>query len=68
MYKWPDGRVYEGMWFRNKMHGVGKFTWPNGCKYEGDYNLDKREGYGIYEWLDFFKKFNHFFNCFYEKA
>ena len=47
-YLWPDGRSYDGMWFRNKMQGKGKFKWPNGCFYEGDYNNDKREGYGLY--------------------
>ena len=52
-YIWPDGRTYDGMWFKNKMHGNGQFTWPNGCKYEGDYYNDKRDGYGVYDWLDY---------------
>ena len=35
VYIWPDGRRYEGNYFKNKKSGHGIFYWPNGCKYEG---------------------------------
>jgi hypothetical protein len=41
MYIWKDGRIYNGEWLDNKMHGTGLFTWPDGRKYEGEYINDK---------------------------
>ena len=55
MYSWPDGRKYNGEWFRNKMHGKGKITWVDGREYEGEYVDDKKHGYGIFKWLIYFK-------------
>ena len=26
MFRWPDGRKYEGEWLQGKQHGYGKFT------------------------------------------
>ena len=49
-YCWFDGRVYDGDWKANKMHGEGIFTWPNGRKYVGSFAYDKKEGYGTHEW------------------
>jgi hypothetical protein len=30
VYKWADGRVFEGDWINNKMDGEGLFTWSDG--------------------------------------
>jgi hypothetical protein len=35
VYKWADGRIFEGDWKNNKMEGQGVFTWPDGRRYEG---------------------------------
>lgn len=29
------GRVYEGQFHKNKMHGLGTFQWSNGNKFIG---------------------------------
>ena len=50
MYKWVDGRKYDGEWNNNKMHGFGVFEWPDGRKYTGGYVEDKKEGEGTMEW------------------
>ena len=52
VYKWNDGRVYEGMWNASKMHGLGKLTWPDGRYYEGEYVDDQKEGRGVFVWAD----------------
>jgi len=26
IYRWADGRVYEGNWFNGKQHGTGKYV------------------------------------------
>jgi hypothetical protein len=36
-YTWPDGRMYEGEWQQNKMHGAGKYTDANGHKWAGQF-------------------------------
>jgi hypothetical protein len=35
VFKWPDGRVYEGDYLNDKKHGNGKVSWPDGREYEG---------------------------------
>ncbi len=35
IFKWPDGRVYEGDYYEDKKHGFGIVKWPNGKVYEG---------------------------------
>ncbi len=35
IFKWPDGRVYEGVYYEDKKHGFGIVKWPNGKVYEG---------------------------------
>ncbi len=27
IYHWSDGRVYNGEWLNNNMHGKGVYTW-----------------------------------------
>jgi hypothetical protein len=34
-YVWPDGKMYEGYWEKNKMHGQGILIWRDGKRYEG---------------------------------
>ena len=34
-YIWPDGKMYEGQWEKNKMHGHGVLVWRDGKRYEG---------------------------------
>ncbi len=29
VYKWSDGRVYDGNWLRGKQHGNGKYLLPD---------------------------------------
>ena len=33
MYKWADGRIYDGDFRDNKMHGKGVYKWPNKGEY-----------------------------------
>ena len=35
VFKWPDGRQYEGEYKDDKKNGHGKFTWPDGRVYDG---------------------------------
>jgi len=37
VYRWNDGRVYNGQWKANRMHGVGSLEYPDGRKYEGEW-------------------------------
>lgn len=52
VYRWPDGRVYEGNWERSRQHGQGEFRWPDGRVYRGQYKDGKMHGSGILEWPD----------------
>ena len=60
MYSWPNGRIYEGNWFKGNQHGEGKLTnskrqvkigiWEYGVLVEyldGDKSTrDKRSSFG----------------------
>ena len=35
IFKWPDGRVYEGEYKNDKKDGYGEFEWADGRKYKG---------------------------------
>lgn len=35
IFRWPDGRVYEGDYVDDKKEGLGKVIWPDGRIYEG---------------------------------
>ena len=50
LYKWSDGKYYEGDWLNNKMHGNGKMVWSDGRVYEGEFFEDKKHGFGTYIW------------------
>ena len=40
--------VYEGNWYQNKQHGMGKRTFEDGDYYEGDFKQGFACGYGVY--------------------
>ncbi|CAJ1413004.1 unnamed protein product [Effrenium voratum] len=44
VYRWSDGRKFEGQWAHNRMHGYGLFTWVDGRSYEGQYVNDQKDG------------------------
>jgi hypothetical protein len=35
VFKWLDGRRYEGNYVNDKKEGQGEFYWPDGKKYIG---------------------------------
>ena len=35
VFKFADGKYYEGFYFNDKKHGYGIFHWANGKRYEG---------------------------------
>ncbi len=37
IFKWPDGRVYDGDYAHDKKHGFGRVCWPDGREYEGEW-------------------------------
>lgn len=37
IFKWPDGRVYDGDYANDKKHGFGRVCWPDGREYEGEW-------------------------------
>lgn len=43
---WPDGRKYEGDFFKDNKHGFGIMEWSNGKKYEGLWFKGKQHGKG----------------------
>jgi hypothetical protein len=42
VYKWADGRKYDGEWLNNNMHGNGSYSWKDGREYAGQYLNDKK--------------------------
>ncbi|KAL3903994.1 MAG: hypothetical protein SGARI_005131, partial [Bacillariaceae sp.] len=51
IYKWHDGRIYDGEFLEDKRHGKGKFIWPDGAVYIGDFD-GRYEGQGTCTWED----------------
>ena len=37
IFKWADGRVYEGDYVDDKKHGFGRVIWPDDREYEGEW-------------------------------
>ena len=35
VYKWPDGRKYEGEYHMDKKEGYGVYYWPDGRIHDG---------------------------------
>ena len=52
IYKWGDGKTYEGNWEHGEMHGKGKFIWPDGRKFDGNYRFGKKYGMGTFYYKD----------------
>lgn len=52
IYRWPNGRIYHGQWFADKMHGEGTESWPNGSRYHGQFRENRRSGHGTFTWYD----------------
>jgi hypothetical protein len=52
IFRWQDGRSYDGTWLNNKMEGEGKFTYADKSRYVGQYKADKKHGKGKYYWND----------------
>ncbi len=48
VYYWPDGRVYEGQFVKNKKSGFGVYTWSDGRRFEGYWYDGKQHGLGSY--------------------
>ena len=41
VFKWSDGRRYEGFYIDDKKEGHGVFEWPDGRKYIGNWQNGK---------------------------
>lgn len=41
LYKWPDGRSYDGEYCDDKKHGYGQYTWADGRQYSGTWKEGK---------------------------
>jgi hypothetical protein len=37
LFKWTDGREYNGNYLKGKKHGKGVFKYQNGDSYNGDW-------------------------------
>lgn len=48
VYKWRDGKQYEGSFDRDNKHGFGVFRWPDGRCYKGYWKKGKQHGLAIY--------------------
>lgn len=48
IYKWPDGRQYEGNYYDDKKEGFGVYTYPDGRCYKGNWKGGKQHGEGIF--------------------
>jgi hypothetical protein len=46
LYRWPDGREYDGSWRNGKPDGMGQETRPDGERYRGTWAGGKRVGHG----------------------
>ena len=46
LFKWPDGRKYEGEYNKDKKEGYGIFYWPDGRIFKGNWMGGKQHGDG----------------------
>jgi hypothetical protein len=48
IFRWPDGRIYEGEFVNDLKQGKGRIMWPDGNKvYDGEWNNDHPHGIGV---------------------
>lgn len=52
IFKWPDGRTYNGDYLNDQKHGYGEFTWPDGRYYKGYWKEGKQHGKGVMKTAD----------------
>jgi hypothetical protein len=38
IFRWNDGKVYEGHFDKGELHGTGKITYPNGQAAKGTWH------------------------------
>ena len=48
VFRWNDGRVYEGHFVNDKKEGYGELKWGDGRKYEGQWKNGKQDGMGFF--------------------
>ena len=46
IFKWPDGRKYEGDYKKDKKEGFGIYYWPDGRIFRGNWFNGKQHGEG----------------------
>ena len=42
LFKWNDGKSYQGQFKKGKLDGWGIYDWGDGRKYEGNYEADQK--------------------------
>ena len=52
VFRWADGRGYEGQCKAGNREGQGVYRWADGSVYEGQWKADKKEGQGVCRWAD----------------
>lgn len=52
VFKFQDGRVFEGVLASGKREGWGRQIWSNGCFYEGYWSNDMQNGFGRFIYSD----------------
>lgn len=48
IYKWSDGRIFQGDFKNDQRNGHGVYKWPDGSNYEGGFQEGQRHGEGTY--------------------
>ena len=48
IFKWPDGKIFEGYYKNDKKEGYGIFKWADGRIYKGMWKKGKQNGEGFF--------------------
>lgn len=51
-YRYADGTVYCGDWYRGQRQGFGMLIAPDGASYQGEFDHDMIHGEGVWNWPD----------------